>query len=200
MARYTGPKNKLSRREGIDIFETGSASLRRRLNVPPGGRTRGRRKHSEYASQLREKQRMKRIFGVQEKQFVRYFKEAARVAGRTPETLLTLLERRLDNVVYRLGFARTRPMARQLVTHGHVLVDGKKVDIPSYRVSQGQTISLSETAASIPSVQERMEETKNLIPAWLERLDTTGRVVRMPTLEEMERRLDLGLIVEYYSR
>jgi small subunit ribosomal protein S4 len=143
---------------------------------------------------------MKRIFGVQEKQFVRYFKEAARVAGRTPETLLTLLERRLDNVVYRLGFARTRPMARQLVTHGHVLVDGKKVDIPSYRVSQGQTISLSETAASIPSVQERMEETKNLIPAWLERLDTTGRVVRMPTLEEMERRLDLGLIVEYYSR
>lgn len=200
MARYTGPKNKLSRREGIDIFETGSPSLMRRLNVPPGGRARGRRKESEYARQLREKQRARRIFGVLEKQFVRYFKEAARVAGRTPETLLTLLERRLDNVVYRLGFARTRPMARQLVTHGHVLVDGKKVDIPSYRVSPGETISLTQTAAEIPAVQERMEETKNLVPAWLEREDTTGRVVRMPTLEEMERRLDLGLIVEYYSR
>lgn len=200
MARYTGPKNKLSRREGIDIFESGSPSLMRRLNVPPGGRGRARRKESEFARQLREKQRAKRIFGVLEKQFLRYFKEAAGVAGRTPETLLSLLERRLDNVVYRLGYARSRPMARQLVTHGHVLVDGKKVNIPSYRVVPGQTISLSEAATNIPAVQERMQETKDTIPGWLERQDTSGRVMRTPSLEEMERRLDLGLIVEYYSR
>ncbi len=202
MSRYTGPKNKLSRREGMDLFETGKPSLLRRLNVPPGGggRTPSRRKQSEYAKQLREKQRARRIYGLQEKQFLRYYKEAMRATGRTGEALLSLLERRLDNVIYRLGFARTRPMARQIVNHGHVLVDGKKVNIPSYRVSPGQTITLTEGIAKTPDVQDRIAETEQTVPAWLERQGAAGRVLRMPAVDEMEQRLDLGLIVEYYSR
>lgn len=202
MARYTGPKNKLSRRAGMDLFGTGGPSLERRLGVPPGGlTTRGRRKKtSEYGLQLREKQTAKQMYGILERQFRRYFEEAVRVKGATGEMLLQLLERRLDNVIYRLGFARTRPMARQLVNHGHVYVNNTRVNIPSYQVRPGEVIRLSETAANIPPVAELLEEGAVAVPGWLERSGTTGRVVRLPAPEEMEQRLNVPLIVEFYSR
>lgn len=202
MARYTGPKHKLSRRAGMDLFGTGGPSLERRLSVPPGQHgTAGRRKKlSEYGIQLREKQRAKQMFGILERQFRRYFEEAARMKGATGENLLRLLECRLDNVVYRLGFARTRPMARQLVTHGHVFVNDRKVDIPSYQVKPGDTIRLSETAAKIPAVEELLKEGAVAVPGWLERDGTLGRVLRLPKAEEMEQRLNMSLIVEFFSR
>src|SRR5690606_18309586 len=135
------PRHKVSRRFGIDIYGTGGPSLQRRLATPPGGQPRGRRrKLSEYGLQLREKQKAKAIYGIAEAQFRRYYKVAASRPGVTGENLLQLLERRLDNVVYRLGFARTRPMARQLVSHGHVRVNGRHVNIPSYAVRPGDTI------------------------------------------------------------
>ena len=202
MARYTGPKHRLSRREGIDLFGTGSASLQRRLTVPPGqqGQSARRKKATEYNLQLREKQRAKRMFGVLEKQFRRYYQEATKQRGTTGAALLLLLERRLDNVVYRLGFARTRPMARQLVGHGHVLVNGKKVDIPSYPAKPGDTIQLGEKALEIPVVQETMEDLAGLIPPWLAREGAIGRMLRLPTREEMEPQIREELIIAFYSR
>ncbi|MCL5265450.1 MAG: 30S ribosomal protein S4 [Chloroflexi bacterium] len=202
MARYTGPKHKLSRRAGIDLFGTGGPSLKRRLATPPGQHGAGgrrKKKLSEYGLQLQEKQKAKQMYGVLERQFRRYFEEATRARGATGEALLQILERRLDNAVYRLGFARTRPMARQLVTHGHVYVNEKRVNIPSIQVKPGDVIRLSETAAQMPSIQELLQEAPE-VPAWLERTGTTGRVLRPPAPEEMERRLNLALIVEYYSR
>ena len=176
--------------------------MERRLNVPPGEHGAGgrRRKLSEYGIQLREKQRAKQMYGILEKQFRRYFEEATRAKGTTGETLLQLLERRLDNVIYRLGFAITRPMARQLVTHGHVYVNDRKVNIPSFQVKPGDVIRLSETAAKIPAVEEIIQEGAVAIPGWLERSGTTGRVLRLPYPEEMEQRLNMALIVEFYSR
>ncbi|MBI4321520.1 MAG: 30S ribosomal protein S4 [Chloroflexi bacterium] len=201
MARYTGPKHKLSRREGRDLFGTGSASLQRRLNVPPGQAPTARRKKvSEYGLQLREKQAAKRMFGILEKQFRRYFELASRQRGTTGEALLQLLERRLDNVVYRLGFARTRPMARQLVAHGHVLVDSKKVDIPSYAVKAGDTIQLDQKALQMPVVQETMEDMAGAVPQWLAREGPAGRVLRLPRREEMEPSIKEELIIAFYSR
>ncbi len=150
MARYTGPKHRLSRREGVNLTGTRSESLRRRLSRPPGAHgDRGVRRRSEYADQLRAKQRLKRRFGMTEKQFARTFEEAVRAKEPTGDALVKLLERRLDNVVYRLGFVPTMPMARQIVNHGHVLVNGRKVDIPSYRVGAGDAIELRERAVAI---------------------------------------------------
>jgi small subunit ribosomal protein S4 len=194
------PKHKISRRFGVDIYGTGGESLRRRLATPPGGRPRGRpRRLSQYAIELREKQKAKAFYGVEEKQFRRYFEMAMRQPGPTGENLLRLLERRLDNVVYRLGFARSRPMARQLVSHGHVAVDGRRVDIPSFLVEPGQTITLSETAAQIPTVIEELEA-RRPVPSWLERQDTTGRVLRLPERQDIELPIDENLIVQFYSR
>lgn len=202
MARYTGPKNKLSRRAGMDLFGTGGPSLEKRLTVLPGQRGAGarRRKTSEYGLQLREKQRAKQMFGILERQFRRYYEEAARARGATGETLLQILERRLDNVVYRLGFTVTRPMARQLVGHGHVYVNDRRVNIPSFQVKPGDVIRLSEAAAKIPVVQELIETGATAVPGWLEKSGTTGRVLRLPATDEMEQRLDMALIVEFYSR
>lgn len=200
MSKYTGPKNRLSRREGIDIFGTGGASLQRRLRTPPGGQAKRRRKQTELALRLREKQKVKRMYGVQERQFRRYFENALRRAGPTGSLLLQTLETRLDNVVYRLGMARTRPMARQLVNHGHVLVDGKKADIPSYSVKPGETVSLTEEAANILGIVEAMEDMAGLIPPWLERTNGAGRVLRMPYREEIDAHIREELIVEFYSR
>ncbi len=204
MARYTGPKNKLSRREGFNLFGSSSRSLERRLNVPPGMRSTSRRRRpklSEYGLQLREKQKVKRMYGMLERQFVRFFEEASRQVGATGVALLQLLERRLDNVVYRLGWGRTRLMARQLVSHGHVTVNGKRLKIPSYMVKPGDVVALDEKAQKIPAVLESLGE-RRPVPSWLTREgnEMVGRVLSLPSREEMEPGISEQLIVEFYSR
>lgn len=203
MARYTGSKHKLSRREGVNLTGTRSRSLERRLNVQPGGRRRmPQRRISEYGRQLREKQKLKRFFGMLEKQFRITFADAQRSTDPTGEALLKLLESRLDNVVYRLGFTPTSPMARQLVNHGHVLVNDKRVSIPSYRVKPGDTIKLREKAQKIPTVIESLEDSGNRVPSWLTREGTgaQGRVVTEPNPEEFTIPVDVDQIIAFYAR
>ncbi|MFV1917213.1 MAG: 30S ribosomal protein S4 [Patescibacteria group bacterium] len=203
MARYTGPKDKLSRREGFDLFGKGGKLTR--LNVPPGvhgprGFTRGFRRRTQYGRQLREKQKTKRMYGVLEKQFKGYVERALKSKGNTGEALLTLLEKRLDNVVFRLGFAPTRPSARQLVTHRHVLVDGKKVNIPSYEVKSGETVNLTAAAMQIPAVKRLLDEKDTKTPAWLKRRAAVGRVEGSPKREDITEPIIEQDIVEFYSR
>jgi small subunit ribosomal protein S4 len=196
------PKHKVSRRFGVDIYGTGGASLQRRLERRPGARPGGRpRRRSEYGTQLQEKQKAKAFYGVAEGQFRRYFAEAEQRTGNTGENLLALLERRLDNVVYRLGVARTRPMARQLVAHGHVLVDGERVTIPSFRVDEGQTISLTDDARKIPVVIEETDSGRPL-PGWLERGASKfeARITRLPQRDDVELPIDERLIISFYAR
>jgi small subunit ribosomal protein S4 len=194
------PRHKTSRRFGVDVYGTGGRQLERRIGTRPGGVRAGRRrKESQYGLELREKQKAKAFYGVREKQFRRYFAEGSRQEGPPGENLLAMLERRLDNVVYRLGFARTRPMARQLVGHGHVSVGGSRITIPSYQVEPGQSISLSREAAKMPTVIEEMGAGRPL-PEWLTRDGTTGRVVRLPTRADVDVPLDEALIVTFYSR
>jgi small subunit ribosomal protein S4 len=203
MARYTGSKHKLSRREGINLTGTRSRSLERRLNVQPGGRRRmPQRRMSEYGRQLREKQKLKRYFGMLEKQFRNTFEQAQKSKEPTGDALLKLLESRLDNVVYRLGITPTSPMARQLVNHGHVLVNDKRVTIPSYRVKPGDTIKLRPKAQNIPSVIEALEDSANLIPSWLSRNGNNpeGRMVSEPNPEELGIPLDVDQIIAFYAR
>jgi small subunit ribosomal protein S4 len=200
VARHLRPKHKTSRREGVDIYGTGGESLQRRLDVPPGGqRDVRRRRASDYALQLRAKQRVKFAYGMTEGQFRRFFVMARRMPGETGTTLLQLLERRLDNVVYRLGFARTRPMARQLVSHRHVLVNGQKVNVPSYLVEPGDEIALDPRTASMPTVQAEVEERRQ-VPGWLARDGFRGRVVGQPRREDIEPDIQENLIVEFYAR
>lgn len=201
MGRYTGPKNKLSRREGKDLFGNGGASLERRLNQPPGvhGRIPHQRRQTEYGRQLREKQKVKRMYGLRENQFRRFFALAQKSKELTGVALLKLLERRLDNVVYRLGFARTRPQARQLVSHGHISVDGKRVNIASYLVKPGQMVALKESANQVPGVQDLLASPP-YVPEWLSRQNGTGQVVREPSRDEIDRDITEQLIVEFYSR
>jgi small subunit ribosomal protein S4 len=200
MGRDRKPKHKLSRREGKDLFGTGGLSLERRLDQPPGmhGR-RPTRKVSVYAEQLREKQKVKRMYGLREQQFRNLMETALKARGQTGLTLLTLLERRLDNVVYRLGLARTRPQARQFVNHGLVRVDGKRVDIPSYIVVPGQEIEMKASALEIPDVQELAEAT-SAVPGWLEKRNGGGLVLREPNREEIDPDIQEQRIVEFYSR
>lgn len=203
MARYTGPKNRLARREGVnlDLKTAGNIKHDRRLKIIPGqhGR-RGKRKSSEFGIQLREKQKVRRIYGILEKQFATYYEQAAKTKGATGETLLTTLERRLDNVVYRLGFAPTRQSARQIVSHGHVLVNGKKVSIPSYLVSVEDTISLSPKAQGIAYIKKLLDEKTVNLPDWLEKKAIVGRVSRFPKREDITSAIEEQLIIEYYSR
>lgn len=200
MGRDRKPKHKQSRREGVDIFGTGGESLKRRLGKPPGMHAvQPRRRESEYALQLREKQKVKRMYGLRESQFRRFYAQALRSKEITGTALLKLLELRLDNVVYRLGFARTRPQARQFVSHGHVRVDGVRVDIPSYLVKPGQEIALSEDLRQIPDVQELIENPPSL-PGWLARQGMGGRIEREPVREEIDQEIQEQRIVEYYSR
>lgn len=200
MGRDRKPKHKLSRREGKDLFGTGGPSLERRLDQPPGmhGRKPTRRM-SVYAEQLREKQKVKRMYGLREQQFRNLMEVALRSRGQTGLTLLKLLERRLDNVVYRLDLARTRPQARQFVNHGLILVDGQRVDIPSYLVQPGQEIKMKESALQIPDVQE-LGQTSTPIPAWLEQRNGGGVVVREPNRDEIDPDIQEQRIVEFYSR
>lgn len=199
MAKYVGPKDRLSRREGFDIYSAGAKLTR--LNVPPGVHGQKRfSKTSQYGKQLREKQKVKRIYGVLEKQFRRYVGEALKSKGNTGEALLVSLEKRLDNVVYRLGFAPSRPSARQIVSHRHVLVDGKKVNIPSYSLKVGQTISLDSKAVNIPEIKKAIEQKDFKVPAWLERKAVVGKVKASPTREDIIEPITEQDIVEFYSR
>jgi len=199
MARYTGPKDRLSRREGFDLFGKGTKLTR--LMVPPGMHgPKGMRSSSQYGKQLREKQKVKRLYGILEKQFRNYVDEALKIKGNTGERLVKLLESRLDNVVYRLGFAPSRPASRQLVSHRHVLVDGKRVNIPSYRVRTGQTISLTTKGLLVPSVKKALEEKDLTLPGWLERRAAVGRIVSEPKIEDVLEPISAQDIVEFYSR
>lgn len=200
MARYTGPKHKLARREGINILDKSSQSLQRRLNVPPGihGR-KGKRRLSEFGLQLREKQKAKAMYGILEKQFSGLVDRVAHQKGDTGELLLSLLETRLDNVVYRLGFAKTRFMARQFVSHGHVKVNGEKVNIPSYQLKEKDKVEISAKIQQNPEVILLSQETKEY-PSFLKRTGATGQLIRVPKKSDVEVPFNTQQIIEYYSR
>lgn len=199
MARYTGPKDRLSRREGFDLFGKGAKLTR--LAVPPGVHgPKGMRGSSQYGRQLREKQKVKRLYGVLEKQFRNYVQEALKTRGNTGERLIQILESRLDNVVFRLGFAPTRPASRQLVSHRHVLINGKRVNIPSYRVRPGETISLDPKGLAVPSVKAMFEIKEFKLPNWLDRKAAVGKVVAEPKAEDIIEPISVQDIVEFYSR
>jgi small subunit ribosomal protein S4 len=209
MARYIGPVCRLCRREGMKLFLKGErcytdkCAIEKR-NVPPGQHGRSRKaKMVGYGVQLREKQKVKRTYGVLENQFRRYFEAADRQKGVTGELLLQMLERRLDNVVYRLGFATSRAQARQLVRHGHFTVNGKKVDIPSYAVRSGDTVAVRTGSAENPTIQHAMEEVKGRgIPEWLlfDSATVSGRISQLPTREQINLPVQEQLIVELYSK
>ena len=205
MARYTGPKVRVSRRLATNIFENekGRKALERRP-FPPGqhGRTRRRNAGSEYLAQLQEKQKAKYIYGVLERQFRRMYEEANRLQGPTGENLLRLLETRLDNVVYRAGWAETRPQARQFVSHGKILVNGKRVDIASARVSKGDIVSLHEKARNMIVVQHNIDVIDRKVVGWLEIGDGGKQVtVRdLPQREHIDVPVREQLIVELYSK
>lgn len=193
------PKHKVSRRFGIDIYGTGGESLRRRLATPPGGAPQRRPRRTDYGIQLKEKQKVKAIYGVSESQFRRYYAQAFRQPGDTGVNLLRLLERRLDNVIYRMGIARSRPMARQLVGHGHVKINGRKVNIPSYQVRPGEEIAMTPAAAQIPTVVEELEANRR-VPEWLDRAGTSAKVLRMPDREDVDMPINEDLILAFYAR
>ncbi|SRR5258708_35065609 len=200
MARYTGPKHKLARREGVNILDKQSKSLQRRLMVPPGVHgAKRKRKLSEFGQQLREKQKAKATYGLLEKQFRKLVQNVQLQPGETGELVLAMLETRLDNVVYRLGFAKTRFMARQLVGHGHVVVNGKKVTIPSYQIKQDDIISIDTQMQKDPVVAKLLSEDLQLLP-FLERKAVLGKLIRQPKREDLHVPFNVQLIIEYYSR
>jgi small subunit ribosomal protein S4 len=208
MARYTGPVCRLCRRESTKLFLKGERCYTEKCaiekrNMPPGQH--GRRRASKlagYGVQLREKQKVKRIYGVLEEQFRRYFEMADRQRGITGETLLQLLERRLDNAVYRMGFATSRAQARQLVRHGHFLVNGKKVDIPSYSLKSGDAVTVRQSSKQNPAILHAAEEVKGRgVPEWLTLEGELGaKVLSMPTREQINLNVQEQLIVELYSK
>ena len=206
MARYTAANCRLCRREGQKLFLKGErcystkCALEKR-NFPPGQHGQGRKKVSEYGLQLREKQKTKRFYGLQETQFRNLFDKAERKKGITGENLLILLETRLDNVVFRLGFASSRKEARQLVTHGHFTVNGKKVNIPSYEVKAGDVIAVKEKSQSSPKFKEIKDMTIT-VPSWVtvdvQKLE--GKVLNLPTRDEIDTPVAEHMIVELYSK
>jgi small subunit ribosomal protein S4 len=208
MARYTGPVCKLCRREGVKLFLKGDKCMTHctleRRNTRPGQHGTGRsRKPSGYALQLREKQKVRRTYGLLERQFKKHYNTAARKTGRTGETLLQILEMRLDNLVYRLGFADSRAQARQLVNHGHFAVNGRKTDIPSFIAKPNDVISVRERSKGLEYFKTRaLMLAQKGIPAWL-RLDTialSGRVMSLPSRAELELPFEEQMVVEYYQR
>ncbi|OWZ84462.1 30S ribosomal protein S4 [Natranaerobius trueperi] len=209
MARYQGPVCRLCRREGSKLFlkgercHTDKCAIDRKSYVPGQHGPTRRGKQSEYGMQLREKQKARRIYGVLENQFRKYFKEADRKKGITGETLLQLLETRLDNVVYRVGFASSRDEARQLVNHGHIIVNGRRVDVSSFEVKPGDEITIREKSRNIPRVQELKELAEgHKVPEWLEadHENYSAKMVRVPAREEIDVPVEEHLIVELYSR
>ncbi|OZI12789.1 30S ribosomal protein S4 [Bacillaceae bacterium SAS-127] len=200
MARYTGPSWKLSRRLGISLSGTGK-ELEKRPYAPGQHGPNQRKKLSEYGLQLQEKQKLRHMYGVNERQFRNLFVKAGKMKGVYGENFMILLECRLDNLVYRLGLARTRRQARQLVNHGHVTVDGQRVDIPSYQVKPNQVISVREKSRSLEIVKEAIE-VNNFVPEYLtfdaDKLE--GTFTRLPERAELSAEINESLIVEYYSR
>ncbi len=208
MARYRASVCRLCRREGLKLFLKGErcytdkCAIERR-NYPPGEHGQGRIKFSEYSLQLREKQKLKRIYSLLEGQFRRLFDRADRAKGVTGENLLVLLERRLDNMTYRLGFANSRAEARQLVRHGHFLVNDRKVDVPSAAVKPGDVITLRERSKKVTRIQEALELSQRRgVPEWLEvdRQNFTGRIRALPTREDLTMPINERLVVELYSK
>ena len=209
MARYAGPVCRLCRREGMKLFLKGErcygekCAIERR-NVPPGQHGKGRRARLlGYGLQLREKQKVKRMYGVLERQFRRYFEKADRQKGVTGEILLQLLERRLDNVVYRLGFASSRAQGRQLVRHGHFTVNGKRADVPSFSIKIGDLVSVRPSSLKNATIAYAMEEVKGRgIPEWLELNgeQMNGRLAATPTRDQLNLPIQEQLIVELYSK
>jgi len=205
MARYTGPKVRISRRLGINIFENtkGSKALERRP-FPPGthGRTRRRGAGSEYLLQLQEKQKAKYIYGILERQFRKMYENSVRLTGPTGENLLRLLELRLDNVVYRAGWASTRPQARQFVSHGLVLVDGKRVNIASYSVGRGQVITLTEKAKNMIIIQHNIDTLDRRMVGWIDAAEGGKQITvrELPQREQIDVPVREQLIVELYSK
>jgi small subunit ribosomal protein S4 len=208
MARYTGADCKRCRREKTKLFLKGSKCDGPKCPIeirpyPPGEHGRNRPKESEYLLQVREKQKARRIYGVLEKQFGNYYEEAAKKRGKTGEVLLQILETRLDNVVYRAGFAKSRDMARQVVSHGHVLVNGRKVDIPSYRVSENDIVEVAPKSRELtPFIIARAEAGERTPPAWLEVIPDKMRVLvhALPVRAQIDTVVSEQLIVEYYSK
>ncbi len=201
MARYTGPMTRKSRRLGVDLVG-GDAAFEKRP-YPPGQHGRARVKESEYRTQLQEKQKARFTYGVMERQFFNYYVEAARRSGKTGDNLLQLLECRLDNVVYRAGFARTRRHARQLVVHGHFLVNGRKVDIPSFQVTQYDIVDVREKSLEMtPFIVARETFGERIVPAWLQAVPDRMRVFvhQLPMREQIDMPIQEQLIVEYYSK
>lgn len=202
MARYTGPKHKHCRAEGVALCGSPKCPVIRRNAPPPGQHgAKGRRKPSEYAIQLREKQKVKRMYGVLERQFVKYYTLASRKKAATGDALLSILETRLDNVVYRINLASSRQQARQLVSHGHVRINEQKVTIPSYNVKIGDIITLAPKTANLEFIKKLTEETKDKeLPSWLSKKAIVGKVEAHPKREDIKDEIDERLIVEYYSR
>ncbi len=201
MARYTGPVTKISRRLKTDLVGDDQAFERRPF--PPGQHGRARTKEKEYLTQLQEKQKARYTYGVMEKQFRRYYAEAASRAGKTGDTLLQILESRLDNVVYRAGLARTRRAARQLVTHGHFLVNGVRVDVPSYRVEQYDIVTVrKQSVETFPFELARQTYGERPTPAWLQVVPNTLQILihQLPVRAQIDSQITEQLIVEYYSK
>jgi small subunit ribosomal protein S4 len=208
LARYREAVCRLCRREGVELYLKGDRCFTdkcaiKRRGYPPGQHGQRRPKHSDYGVQLREKQKAKRIYGVLEKQFRTYFEKADRMKGKTGDNLLILLERRLDNVVYKFGFTQTRRESRQVVRHGHFLVNGRKVNIPSFLVKAGDVVELREKSRKIPSVNEALDAVvRKGIPAWLEldRGNFRGAVKAIPARADIQEPIQEQLIVELYSK
>ncbi len=201
MSRYTGPVNKLARQVGEDLsLKSNPLKVARRLMVRPGQHgSKGRRKLSDYAVQLKEKQKIRYIYGLTEKQLRRVYDEASRSQLATGTQLLSLLERRLDNVIYRLGWAPTRASARQVVSHGHVQLNGRKMNVPSHQVNVNDVITLTSKANKIPVVHAGLEEDAK-VSAWLEKKQAAAKVIRYPEREDISEAIVEQLVIEYYSR
>ncbi|MGQ0847885.1 MAG: 30S ribosomal protein S4 [Actinomycetota bacterium] len=201
MARYTGPRHRACRRARTPLCQSKRCPVERRP-YPPGQHGRGRIKESDYQLQLREKQKLRAMYGVLERQFRRYYETANRQPGITGENLLRLLESRLDNVVWRAGFAATRPQARQLVNHGHFRVNGKKVDIPSYRLKAGDVVSVKERSRELLIIQHSLDTISHPRPEWLtvEGGERQVTVVDMPSRAQIDTAIKEQMIVELYSK
>ena len=204
--RYTGPKNRIARRDAMDLGlktlgSKSHARLLKKISLLPGQHpTRGRRKVSEHGLQLREKQKLRFMFGVTEKQMKRYFNAASKKKGNTAFYFAQSLEKRLDNSIYRLGFAPTRAAARQLVTHGHIIINDKSVTIPSFETKTGMILAIHEKSMKMPIVEKTLANKDTLVPGWLERKAAVGKILDNPSDEEIKKQVNMRLVVEFYSR
>jgi small subunit ribosomal protein S4 len=207
MGRYTGPTDRLSRREGVNLMLKGARSLNgkseRRIGSPPGMHAWRRGRVSDYGVRLREKQKVKRFYGIRDRQFMNLYRKAAHAKGNTGAVLMSLLERRLDNVVYKLGFAASRPAARQLVSHGHIYVNGRRTNIASFQVSIGDKLSIKPSDKSLALVKANLEEIGDpRLQNWLtlDMSQLTGEVVALPTRDDVMLPIEDHLIIEFCSR